>query len=460
MINESLLSNQGFTLTELLIAGALTGGVFLIAGTGVVFFGQGSAQLARSSTKMTSASSFASQFTTLMESAHVAVQFEHLPIPVVADCATITADSPAVRRKVNGLFQCVDSTDANIAQLIAGGISDVEFFRDSLGTLRNGQVLVNSNLVPAFTGAKLSLPPAVRNGDYYATWPLRLATAPSFLVMRGLNSAVNLSVRYCEPYVSAGQGEPNCGAAVGGGNLRLDSMLPIVLEDLQGHPFLIYNSKDPSQYIVQYVAGGANYPNGALPPGVVSQWDLDLQSLVGSSFSTANRYFAASASIPVAAGNTWMQSHASGWSVGNPGSAIYLFPTEAPSVNVATWPPGANAALNMVSQYNAQYATSLEFRPKLVALPIALTAIYLRQGTLPVGCPAALNPNAGCAAGTTIPPGCPRRCEVLHLVAKNYFSAGGGDGGVEVVLADNIWGPVTIARKLGGSSFQIFVEEN
>jgi hypothetical protein len=452
-------SEKGFTLLELMIGALLTGGVFLIAGSGVLLFTRGASSVSRKAQSLVDQTDFKARFASMTASAQDSRKFQHLPIQIPSACGSLPVGAPALRKKINRSFACTDSSDPNVASLVSTGVSSIEFFRDSDGALKAGTINSGSTSVSSFVEAPLRFPAGMLNSSYYVTWPLVNAASPPFLLMRTQTSGFSLNLRYCQPYVSAARANSDCGGtSVTGQRIRVNASNEVVAEQIEGQPFIIYNSKDPSQFVVQVANSVLAYTSGTPPAGVAQQWDIDFRTLQGSTFGSS--YFPALGTHGIASTNTWMAQGNFGWGVSNPGSAIYPFPTEVPSANLVSWPVNFRTTQNMLSGVDGHYSSSTDFRPDFVASPIELTALYLAEGQVPLSCPRATSPGAGCPGGLAPPANCPRSCEVHKLVAKSYRQGSGNvDMGIEVVLSDSIDGTLYITRRLGDTVIEAHTDQ-
>jgi hypothetical protein len=438
--------------------------------------------------------------------------FIHLPIPVA--CATAHTDGPCIRTTANG------SDFVNITADPGGAPPNNwfaksgyhEFYRDHDGVFSAAAIPtqaedINSEIQRT---TPVNIDHQGFQTGYYTTWRLvDLTSQPVVLLSRAHITAGEFTFDYdydaSTDTVSVGSGLQATLSPVADPTARTayfaaadGTAYGIAKTELQnwaanGGLLLVYNKEDPSQYFIQKV-------NAITWKDTPQRVGFELQPVQGGSSDLVDKpagpspsFYPLETAMGYPAGVTWggaptlsATKQGAGW--GTTPQNFYLFPSElasfsrqsgSPNFGVGTQPFTFNGSgvdvhrlafyfYNMGNSVTPGSAPFHNHKPKLVAVPIVVTSLYLGAGIAPVGCETnfplsaqqqTVNASKGCPLGPFYSLRMKTLPEVSSspetvLISRLADSARNGPAGA----SDPATGFVTIARQIGTGEVRVIIK--
>jgi prepilin-type N-terminal cleavage/methylation domain-containing protein len=408
---------RGFTLLETVIALAMVSILLVALAEGLNNFGKQRQQYARTTPGASETGQTEQLLNRLTESGLISTQFEHLPIATV--CSTATSNEPCLRT-----IGATDVTFSNVTSAITGIPTWIEFFRDDYGRFSTAaptppfpaaapinpialdRDLSGTPVSVSQRSAAILVPRANTRSTTYATWRLVNPTSPPFVILSRARSKTQLSYVYGAQDTQAVNPDrhtlfsvTDCANVQG----ELQTWAPTGL-------FLIYNSEDPSQYLIQRAK--------SISVNCVSnQATLELVPVIGGSgesdFINSN-YAPSLSSMGYTNDSTMVWGNVGDYAVTQTdggASPLYLFPSTYFNLSRTTpWSApnpftGAAADIRRIAWYyknvkNLAQTGPAGLKPNIVAIPIVVTSLYLAPGILPQGCDASFTAKPGCPTST------------------------------------------------------------
>jgi hypothetical protein len=184
---------RGLSIVEALVATALTGVILLGAGEAIHQFSKQSKKYSSKVFDDINNSMLTKNFSTVMQSASIATQFEHLPIPVTG-CPQNSDDTlqvPCLRQlDSNNRFVSIDFSSV---KLLSDGTNPekMEFFRDDDAAIVKTLAWGNQSSAILQSTKPVILSDTAISSNYYATWPLVDETSSPFIVLSHGGSSLN-----------------------------------------------------------------------------------------------------------------------------------------------------------------------------------------------------------------------------------------------------------------------------
>ncbi|MBU6376331.1 MAG: hypothetical protein KGQ59_10075, partial [Bdellovibrionales bacterium] len=239
------IRGEGFSLLELVIVLGVMAVVVLGTVEALRVWGKNSLNFKVSSEKTSELQQQGAAFASWVESAGIALFYQHLPIPF-QNCAD---NGPCIRSLVStnrgSSFVPLDATQKNkLAALKAGGapMSSIEFFRDEGGELVTDPSRSNNRKSPA-----IQVPADLLSSGIHATWPLYDESSSTFVVLRENRQFSDYFIFDQNFATSAPSSDRLTLFQRKGGALSS-------LANLKNTLMLIYNGRNPEQYGVQIVS--------------------------------------------------------------------------------------------------------------------------------------------------------------------------------------------------------------
>ena len=335
---------------------------------------------------------------TFSEGAGISTFYLNMPIKTTS----CTDDLPCVRQLDNKNF--VTPTGSMPAEL--SGKDCIQFYKDAEGKLESKLAFPGKPALKDKIWDNPEIDLASMTRELYATWVLKDATSPSFLMMKTRDNSVHLSLlrKNLQKSRDKNQASHNVLYAAFESDSDID-----VIKNLKGYPFLIYNSTFISHYTIQFAEDIIDCKHDLNQCKELTKkiggfgTPADLPILLATNASTFGQFIGAAATEKVYfikfspidftqpffqniySGNDLPSDCQTSWGEGLQPSSQYLFPTKALSVSevseeISDLKPAPINVLHLNHHYGDKPSGQIE-KGIMVALPIDIITFKIEQAS-------------------------------------------------------------------------------